>query len=455
MTETRTIGARLDALPQSWRVWRLVVLVSLGGFFEFYDLMMTAYVSPGLERAGIFRAGDRGLFGLSDQGTFAAATFLGLFIGTIAFAGIADRLGRRFVFTCSLLWYSAASAMMAFADSAAAIDLWRLIGGVGIGVELVTIDAYVAEWVPPAMRGRAFAVNQAIQFLAVPAVALACWILVPRMPFGVPGWRWVVLAGSTGALAVWLIRRGLPESPRWLEGRRQGARAERIVAELERRSGAAPARDPSVRPAEPAATDSESRLLSPMYRRRTIMLVVFNIFQAIGFYGFGNWAPSLIAAQGRPVIQSLGYSFAIAIAWPLGPLLWAGIADRVERKLQIVAAALGVAGLGLLFARQNAPAALVALGVGITLSNTLLSYAYHAYQTELFPTRLRARAVGFVYSWSRLSTVGSSLLIAFLLTKGGPGAVFALIAGSMAIVIVTVGIFGPRTAGASLDDVSP
>jgi putative MFS transporter len=183
--------------------------------------------------------------------------------------------------------------------------------------------------------------------------------------------------------------------------------------------------------------------------------VVFNIFQAIGFYGFGNWAPSLIAAQGRPVIQSLGYSFAIAIAWPLGPLLWAGIADRVERKLQIVAAALGVAGLGLLFARQNAPAALVALGVGITLSNTLLSYAYHAYQTELFPTRLRARAVGFVYSWSRLSTVGSSLLIAFLLTKGGPGAVFALIAGSMAIVIVTVGIFGPRTAGASLDDVSP
>jgi len=457
MTEVRSIGGRLDALPKSWPVWRLIVLVSLGGFFEFYDLMMTAYISPGLTRAGIFHAGEKGLLCISDQGVFAAATFLGLFIGTAAFAGVADRLGRRFIFTASLLWYTGASAMMAFASSAATIDFWRLVAGVGIGIELVTIDAYIAEWTPPAIRGRAFAVNQAIQFLAVPIVALACWLLVPKAPLGVAGWRWVILAGSTGALAVWFIRRGLPESPRWLEARGRVAEAERILARFEPRTVAPARRD---RPTEggrqaPAPSGGISILFSPEYRRRTIILIVFNVFQAIGFYGFGNWAPSLIAAQGHTVIDGLGYSFAIAIAWPLGPLLCAAFADRIERKVQIVLSALATACLGLLFARQSAPVALIALGVAITLSNTLLSYSYHAYQTELFPTRVRATAVGFVYSWSRLSTVCSSLLIALLLARAGSGAVFALIAGAMGVVIVSVGVFGPRTNGAGLEDISP
>ena len=89
-----SIAARLDALPSAWPAWRLIVLVSLGGCFEFYDLMMTAYISPGLVKAGVFHEGRAGLFGQSDQATFAAATFLGLFIGTAAFARVADRFGR-------------------------------------------------------------------------------------------------------------------------------------------------------------------------------------------------------------------------------------------------------------------------------------------------------------------------------------------------------------------------
>ena len=109
---------------------------------------------------------------------------------------------------------------------------------------------------------------------------------------------------------------------------------------------------------------------------------------------------------------------------------------------------------GLLFARQSAPAALIALGVAITLSNNLLSFAYHAYQAELFPTRIRARAVGFVYSWSRLSTVFSSLIIAALLGAFGSAGVFAFIAGAMGVVVVAIGVFGPRTAGRSLEAVS-
>src|SRR4030081_28267 len=93
--DANTINARLDRLPATRYIWKLVVLLSLGAFFEVYDIALTGSLSPGLIRAGVFHAGVKGLFGLTDQATFAAVTFLGLFIGTIAFASVADRSGRR------------------------------------------------------------------------------------------------------------------------------------------------------------------------------------------------------------------------------------------------------------------------------------------------------------------------------------------------------------------------
>src|ERR1700694_2771842 len=93
-TSAAEITARVDRLPSCLTFWRLIVLLSLGAAFEMYDLFQTAYLSPGLLASGIFRAGAKGLFGLSDQATFAAATFAGLFFGTILFGSVAARLGR-------------------------------------------------------------------------------------------------------------------------------------------------------------------------------------------------------------------------------------------------------------------------------------------------------------------------------------------------------------------------
>jgi putative MFS transporter len=451
------IAARLDRLPASRAVWRLIGLISLGGCFEYYDLFMTAYVAPGLIQAGVFHADARGLFGLTDQATFAAATFAGLFIGTLVFSPVADRFGRRAIFTGSLLWYCVATLVMACQSTAAGVDLWRLIAGVGIGVELVTIDSYVVEFVSPAIRGRALALNQAIQFLAVPLVAFACWALVPRAPLGIAGWRWVMLGGAAGALGIWAIRARVPESPRWLATQGRVAEADRILSRIEAdivaETGAAL---PDPVPAKGGATGRGriAELFRPPYRSRTLMLSVFNVAQTIGFYGFGNWAPSLISAQGHSLTSSLAWSFVIAFAYPVGPLLGSGLADRVERKWQIVAAALGTASFGLLFGRATGAAALIALGIAITLSNNVLSYAFHAYQAELFPTRLRARAVGFVYSWSRLSTVFTSFLIAYFLREAGVRGVFAFIAAAMAVVVFVISVFGPRTKGRALEEIS-
>jgi putative MFS transporter len=90
----------------------------------------------------------------------------------------------------------------------------------------------------------------------------------------------------------------------------------------------------------------------------------------------------------------------------------------------------------------------------LTMSNNILSYSLHTYQAELYPTRIRALAVGFVYSWSRLSVVFSAFAIAFILERFGVPGVFTFIGGSMAIVVVAIGCFGPRTNKLALETIS-
>ena len=455
-TTAASITARLDRLPASREVWKLVILLSLGGGFELYDLLMTGYVAPGLVRSGIFSPGHTGLFGLPDQAAFASVTFAGLFVGTIGFGYVADKFGRRKIFTWALLWYSLMTVIMACQSSVLGVDLWRFIAGVGIGVELVTIDTYIAELVPKQMRGRAFTVNQAIQFCSVPLVSLLSWLLVPVDPFGIAGWRFVAAFPAIAAVLVFWIIRIVPESPRWLAQHGRLDEADRVTSLIEARvvaeKGPLPPPGPTV--AEEHGKADFGEMWHPPYRRRVIMFVVFNIFQTIGFYGFGNWVPQLLASQGAGFAKSLQYSFIIALSSPTMPLLFLLFADKVERKWQICAAAIGTAVFGLAFSQQTSPARLILFGVLITGSNNLLSYAYHAYQAELFPTRVRARAVGFVYSFSRLSTIFTSFIIAFFLQNYGSSGVFGFISAAMLVVVIAIGGFGPRTRGLALEEIS-
>lgn len=451
------INARLDRLPTTRVVWIWVLLIAIGGWFEFYDLFFTAYVGPGLVKSGIYATTTASFFGIGGLCAFVAASFAGLFIGTFCFTGLADRFGRRTVFTVSLLWYSAATLIMAMQDTATMINAWRLVAGIGVGIELVVIDTYVSELAPKHLRGRLFAFMHLVQYTAVPTVALFAWVLVPRAPFGIDGWRWVVVIGAAGALVAWSIRRRVPESPRWLAQKGRLAEADAILTALEKKVEAEygrplPAPVPTVEPVVPRARFKE--IWETPYRARTITLMVFNVFQSIGFYGFASWVPTLLIARGVTITHSLMYSFVIAISNPFGPLLGMAIADKIERKTLIVLSALGIAVFGSLFAMQTSAAALMVLGVLITLCGTLLSVGYHAYQTELFPTRIRATAVGFVYSMSRLSAMFSGFMIAFALRHSGSIGVFALITFAMVVVMGAIGLFGPRTNQRTLDEIS-
>jgi MFS transporter, putative metabolite:H+ symporter len=453
-----TVAARLDRLPPSRHTRKLITLLSLGAWFEFYDLFFAAYVAIGLFKEGLFTATTQGLFDLHGFASFVAALFAGMFIGTLAFSWLSDRFGRRSIFTFALLWYSVAAFVMAFQTTPETINLWRLIASIGLGVELVNVDAYLSELVPKEQRGSAFAYNQCIMYTAVPVVAFLAWQLVPLTILGLSGWRWVVIIGSAGAFVIWWIRRGLPESPRWLAQHGRVAEAERIVDEMERHVRAETGKE--LPPAEPLAGETERKtgawveVWSPAYRGRTIMLIVFQILQTIGYYGFSSWVPALLISQGIGVTKSLAYTFIIALISPVGPLIGYFFADRFERKWQIAWAAIGIAVFGLLFAQQSTAIGVIACGLLVTLCANWFSFSFHAYQSELYPTRIRAQAVGFVYSWSRFSAIFSGFIIAFFLGRYGTIGVFSFIAGAMVVVFIVIGFFGPPVTKRRLEAIA-
>jgi MFS transporter, putative metabolite:H+ symporter len=451
-----SIAARIERLPLGGFHRRFIALVSLGNFFDLYDIFIVAYIGAALQQSGFLS--------LRQFTFFVAAGFLGMFVGTVVFGMGSDRMGRRSAFILLLLIYSVFTFADAFAPSAGWLIALRFFAGVGIGAEIVVIDTYVTEVVPGYARGRYVAITQVAGFCAVPVAAVLSRFLVPTH-FLMSGWRWVMVMGASGALLTWWFRRRLPESPRWLESRGRVREADGIMSGLENESFSI-----SGRSGEWQVTGSEQKgggsktevqaerasfweLWRRPYLSRTVMLVIFQALQTIGFYGFANWAPTFLLKRGVSLLHSLEYTLLIALVSPLGPLLAAFTSDRLERKWTIVVLALLVAGLGIGFGNSIAPVAVVGFGALLTLANYWFSAAFHAYQSELFPTRLRATGVGFTYSWSRLSAAFTSILIGAVLVHGVP-TVFALLAVAMVLVAGVVGAMGPRTNGLVLEEIS-
>ena len=459
---TSSIAARLDRLPPTATHRSATLIAGIGSFFDLFDIFLAGVLATVL--TGEFHLDRLALPLVLGSG------FLGMFFGAVLLGRFADRHGRRTAFLLNLGVYSAFTLVGAFSVNAPMLIASRFLAGVGIGAELPLVDTYLSELLPAPIRGLYTAWAYTLGFLGVPAAGLLGRVLVPRAPFGVDGWRWLFVAGSLGAAFIWAMRARLPESPRWLESAGRIEEAEAIAVRMEReaehRRGVPRQADPT-RPAggarvradrppgsRPVARARLGVLFARPYRRRTIMLFVFHVFQTVGYYGFGTLVPTVLAAKGFSIVSSLTYTSLTFIGYPVGSALSLPIIERVDRRWLIVASAFLMSVFGLALGYASSASAVVAAGFLYTVASNLFSNGLHIFQVEIFPTFVRATASGAAYGLSRLSSGLMPFVLLPVLQRWGAGAMFAVIAAALWIVILDVALFAPSTTGLALEDVN-
>ena len=444
-----TIAARMERVPLFSLHRKLVFVLGVGTFFDLFDIALGGLLGTILAN----------LYHLNAFQTAAviASGFFGMFVGAIALSIVSDYFGRRTLYLIDLLIYSLFSLATAFAPDVTWVIVFRFLAGIGLGATPALTDVYLSEMLPSRVRGRYTAWAYTFGLLGVPIAGLLSKVLV-SITFLMAGWRWLLVVGALGALVVWWIRRGLPESPRWFEIRRKTTDAEVAVSAIEQAAmrelhlTELPA--PALAVVEPPKRATLAESFSGIYAKRTIMLLIFQFFQSVGFYGFGSLAPIILTAKGFSVVNTLAYTASIALGYPLGSLLSVPIVERVERKWLIVGTALLMALFGLIFGFATSVLVIIVSGFLLTVASQVFSNSYHIYQAEIFPTRMRGTAVGIAYSLSRLSSGILPFVALPLLQASGPVAVFVACAIILGIVSLDVGLLGPRTTGQSLEKVA-
>lgn len=447
-----SVGAQLDRLPVGAVHRKVVVAVGLGLFFEMYEIFLSSTLSATLSH-------DFGVRGTALK-LVLASSFIGMFIGAAVFGRLADGIGRRKAFLVGLSWFSAFSLAGAFAPNPAFLVLARFLAGVGIGAVYPVADSYLADVLPKENRGRMASYAYTCSFLAVPFAAFLAWWLTRHSPLGIAGWRWLLALGGGGAVIVFVLNRWLPESPRWLAsvGRLEEAqRALNIFAAGSNLVAAQSNNPPGAsragvgRPAQSAL----AQLRRAPYNRRVAMLTVFHMFQTYGYYGFGTLAALVLVSRGYDLTSSMLFSAWSFVGYPIGSLMAIPLLARFERKFLLVGSIVAVAVFGLLFATQSSVALIVAFGFLTTATSNVFSNVYHVYQAEIFPTTVRATAVGWTYSLSRLSSGAAPFVLIPILEHYGAGAMFTVVATALAVVIAAVLALGPRTSRRSLEEINP
>lgn len=452
-----TIGPRLDRMPVTPAHRALTGVIGVGLLFDTFENNLSGTIAQVLQA-------DFG-FGADGLKLVLASAFIGQFVGSLVMGKVADRFGRRRAFMVNLALYSGFSLLGAFSPNAAWLIATRFFAGIGIGAEQALSDCYLAEVLPAAKRGKYIAYAYTVAYCGVPAVGFAALWLVPLSPLGIDGWRWLFVIGALGSAVVWVLRRRLIESPRWLAANGRTDEAERIVAVLEQGAAAPaeaarpPARTPAPVPGPlsgpgPAPAPESVRfrdVLRPGLRRRTLVLWVFCVLSVVGYYGFGTLAPQILAAKGYSVVAGIGYTALCFLGYPVGAAVAALVVDRWERRNLVAAAAAAMVVTGLGFALTGSTALIVVLGFVYTLCSNVFSSVSHVYLSEQYPTAIRATASGAAYSLSKLSAGALPFVLLPVLHSYGPGALFTVIAAAMALLAVTVLRLGERTTGASVD----
>ncbi|MGW2094581.1 MFS transporter [Promicromonospora sukumoe] len=439
---TRTNAAnRIDRLPISRFHKTTMAALAFTYFFEFADINTFAITAPVIrEQWGAT---------VNHVAYVTSLSFVGMFIGSIVAGGLADRLGRKRTLVATTVWFSVWSFATIFAWDLFSMGLFRVMTSAGLSAMTVVAVVYINELFPKAVRGKYQAYVIMIGICGTPATNLIASFVVPINDWS---WRLVYLWGSLGVLFLFFVRK-LAESPQWLESRGRHEEADAVLRDMEAQAiaqhGALP--DAAV-PVEtgPATRAGLAMLKDKRFLYPTLLLSVLWITQTIGFFGFSSWAPTLLAAEGISVEDSIFFVALTTVGAPLGSFLAAQVTDRFERKWCLVVFGVIIAASGLMYGLTFTPVLIVVFGFLVNLFERGYTALAYAYSPELYDTKGRSLGTSISYGLGRLSNAVGPLIIAGLYSGHGYQTVFYFIAGTWVVGAVVLAIFGPATRRARL-----
>jgi len=460
------VADRLDRLPLGRFHYRLLLLSGLGWLFDSMDTGLVSFVLARLKTEWHLTAGQVAFAG--------SAGLFGMFLGGACAGSLADRFGRKAVFQWTLLLFSIATGLCAFAWSFESLVAIRVIVGFGLGGELPVAAALVTEFAPAAHRGRLVVLLESFWAFGWAAAAiiadlLAGWAGARGATFP---WRVAFLVGALPAFYVFVLRRSLPESPRFLMARGRAEDAEEILRAVEAGSGVgavpgvgAPPGDPAPPALTPDAPEPAARLrdlFAPALRRRTAVLWTLWFAMAFSYYGLFIWLPTLLVGRGYAEVQSFRFTLFITLAQIPGYFVAAWLVERAGRRLTLVSFLVLCAGASWLFGRAAGTGDLLLWGCLVSFFNLGAWGVTYGYTPELYPTRVRGTGTGSAAAFGRIGGILAPLVVGRLMTApggaaagaGGFAAVFTVFTAVLLAGAAAVAIYGEETRGRTLEQIA-
>ncbi|SHK39225.1 MFS transporter [Desulforamulus aeronauticus] len=432
-----------DGLPVSRGHFGLFLIIVLAYFFEQLDNNNFSFVAPALIKSwGIT---------MEDIAHITSLYFVGMTLGGLLGGVISDFIGRRKTFLASIVIFSVASIANGFASNLTIFAISRAITGFGIFCMMVVSIAYISEMSPGESRGKWQNITAGFGFLAMPVIGVIARMVVPMHD---EAWRYIFWMGGLGLIGFLFGLKYLKESPRWLVTKGRVAEAEQIMFELTGRRVDLSEAAKKVQPRE-NVKEVLIGMFSRNYIKRTIVLLISFFGSCIPGFMFMAWTPTLLQQKGFTLEQSLFASSLIILGAPIGCILSSFVSDKGGRKIPIGVMALCFAALAMVFANLgNNLTLLILVGMGMNAFNLASSFTLFSYVAESYPTKMRNTATGFHNAMGRLSVAGSQLMVPVIYAKFGFAGVFTTIATCLIILGLTVLIFGERTGGKSLEEIT-
>jgi putative MFS transporter len=348
----------------------------------------------------------------------------------------------------TLVLYSLFSASRGFTD-----ELWTLIAlnfltWLFVGAESTIVPPYLAELWPSKRRGQLS--GWMMSFFAYGIAVSPIWALtiIPGL-----GWRWAFFLTAPFALLVGAMRFKVPESPRWLDRIGRHDEARQVLEDIEAR--VARTKGPLPPPLPVATVQAEPRsardLLSRDLAKRTIMLWVAWFAEYGVAYAFLTFVPTLLVLAGLDTVGSIQYSVAIYAAYVPGYIIGGYVAEVIDRKWTVIVSFLSIAVFGTAFGVSGSDTTAILFGALTAFFIAMGSTGLYTYTPELYPTEIRATAMGLASSWGRVGSI--VMLLVFGIFAVVKGRLFLFLVSDCILVVaaVLVAVLGPATKGRSLE----